>query len=95
MQFNETENPRALKLSGVLKVSAADELHAVLDRYVQANHEVRLDVSEVEACDITAIQLLYSAEKTAKGTGKLFLLGEPSAAMVRAFEDCGVNPRTR
>ena len=53
---------------------------------------VSLDLKNVNACDITGVQLLCSARKTAALNHKIFTVSEASAAVIKAVSDAGLEP---
>ena len=80
MQIARDESGQVLKLAGVLEIAMAEELHTALRDFIYEAAGPVIDLSEVEACDTAALQLLCSARKTAEGAGKPFALrGVPAA----------------
>ena len=53
---------------------------------------VSLDLKNVSACDITGVQLLCSARKTAALNHKIFRVSEASEAVIKAVYDAGLEP---
>ncbi len=53
---------------------------------------VSLDLKQVSACDITGVQLLCSARKTAELNHKSFSVSEASAAVIEAVSETGLEP---
>ncbi len=53
---------------------------------------VSLDLKHVSACDLTGVQLLCSARKTAALNHKIFTVSEASAAVIKAVSEAGLEP---
>ena len=53
---------------------------------------VILDLNHVSACDITGVQLLCSARKTADLNHLIFTVSEASTAVIEAVSDAGLEP---
>ena len=53
---------------------------------------VSLDLKHVSACDITGVQLLCSARRTADLNHKNFTVSEASEAVIKAVSDVGLEP---
>lgn len=81
-------NSTALKLEGALNISSAEVLQEVMGRYAgQASH-LRLDLSEIEACDAAGLQLLCSLRSSAAASGKslrIVAVSEPFTVLARAL----------
>ena len=69
-----------LKLSGPLEISDAVELQQALRELLDTAAKPVVDLSEVDACDTAALQLLCSARRTAELSGKPYSVrGVPDA----------------
>ena len=69
-----------LKLSGPLEISDAVELQQALRELLDTAAKPVVDLSEVDACDTAALQLLCSARRTAGPSGKPYSVrGVPDA----------------
>lgn len=53
---------------------------------------VAFDLKKVRSCDITGVQLLCSARKTAEFLHKKFSVSEASAAVIEAVMEAGLEP---
>ena len=53
---------------------------------------VSFDLKQVSACDITGVQLLCSARKTAELNNKLFSVSEASKEVMEAVTETGLEP---
>ena len=89
MTFEVQQIDKTLKILGTLDISGADAFRETLAR--QLEYCSGVDLSEVESCDATALQLLYSARKSAEGRGQTFQITGISEAVKAASNDLGVN----
>jgi anti-anti-sigma regulatory factor len=64
---------------------------ALRDR-LQAPGEIVLDLSEVDGCDLTALQLLCAAHKSAERAGRRFRVTRASAAILETSAELGLAP---
>ncbi len=74
------ERDEPIKLRGVCDIRTSNERRAALLAAIAARDDVALDAAEVEHVDITFLQLLASAAKTAKASRKrlrLIAVSEP------------------
>ncbi|MDM8556869.1 STAS domain-containing protein [Desulfococcaceae bacterium HSG7] len=53
---------------------------------------VCLDLKNVSDCDITGVQLLCSARKTADLNHKILIVSEASKTVIKAVSDAGLEP---
>jgi ABC-type transporter Mla MlaB component len=80
-----------IEFSGSCKVDRVAELKDLLCSALEQSGEVELDVSGVESCDATLIQLLCSAQKTAAQSGKtLTVLESPSEPFRSLLQESGL-----
>jgi anti-anti-sigma factor len=70
MQIIKGERSSTLRIQGTLDIGVADELRQALCDLIDGNPSLTLDLSEVDACDTAALQVLYAARKTTDGSGK-------------------------
>lgn len=63
-----------LRISGALDLSEAGALHQALSDYLANQSRATLDLSQVEACDVSALQLLCAAHKQALQSNQHFRL---------------------
>ena len=81
---------RHLTLSGPLTVVACESLHAELAAALEQSDDVRLDVDPDCETDLTFLQLLIAAERSATARGKrVALLSPPAGAFAEALTACG------
>jgi anti-anti-sigma factor len=79
----------AIRLEGTVDISAAAELKAVLLQALDSGKTVRVSLEAAAYLDVTAIELLWAAEREATKRGVGFTLAEPvpegiSAALLDA-----------
>ncbi|MCP4697401.1 MAG: STAS domain-containing protein [Gammaproteobacteria bacterium] len=81
-----------LRLSGKIYINDAERLLEVLTEYIQERKETaKIDLAEVEAMDITALQLLVAAKRTAKQAHKSFELSGVTGKLRETFELSGLD----
>jgi anti-sigma B factor antagonist len=74
LEIRETGQPRAFRLIGELDISNAGTLGTVLDREVEKQGDISLDLSELKFIDSSGIRVLLQAVDRLNGRGKLLLL---------------------
>ena len=72
-----------IQICGRLAIDTAAELHVLLRSELETANRLTLDLSALETMDLTGIQLLCSACRTATSTGKRFDLSPPPSTAVR------------
>ena len=85
----ERENTSLVCLEGAIDIASAAEMKSVLLNALASKKKIRLTLESATELDITALQVLYAAERDAAKTGILFALDgsvpdEISAAMTAA-----------
>jgi anti-anti-sigma regulatory factor len=75
-----------VRLEGECTLSSAAELKALLIEALASGGDLRLDLRSVEEIDITAMQLLWAAEREAIRAGSKFGAAVPDAIVVAAQE---------
>jgi anti-anti-sigma factor len=91
----EEKNGNAvLRIKGSMSVldiaSIHKELLACFDNY----NDLTVNLKAVDVCDISGLQLLYSARKTAESMGKIFLVDGESNSIIDTFNRAGLNSET-
>jgi len=81
-----------LRAAGTLDTYGAAELRDALARALEERASLALDLSAVESCDFTAIQLLCSARRSAREQGKPFAVTALSEAVAGACASLGLPP---
>lgn len=90
MQTTTDESGGVLKLAGELGIYETGQLHQTLVDALNKASSLTLDLSEVEACDASALQLLYSARITAERSGKSIKIRGASQPVLATCETLGV-----
>ena len=70
MQITKDDSGAVLKIEGTLDISVAQRLQEALLESIQANSNLILELSGIDGCDTTALQLLYAVRKMAERFGK-------------------------
>lgn len=79
LEIRETGQPRAFRLIGELDISNAETLSAVLDREVEEQGDISLDLSELTFIDSSGIRVLLRAMDELNGRGKIVLVSPTSS----------------
>ena len=87
--LDQGEGRCIIRLDGEINIGSAAELKKLLLQALACGGELRLDLEHATELDVTAWQLLWAAEREARGCGSGFTLsgpvpGEISAAVVDA-----------
>jgi anti-anti-sigma factor len=90
IDISDEESGQVLKIAGALDIEAAPELRKALSESIEANAGLTLDLGAVDACDTAALQVLYSARKTANGANKPMRILGMSAAVADAAAALGL-----
>jgi anti-anti-sigma factor len=90
MQCSEIEDGKVLRVEGSPDIYDAAVLHETLKQFLEAHSSMILDLSAIESCDITALQLLCAARRSAENTGKLFAVRSFSPGLVQAATGLGL-----
>jgi anti-anti-sigma factor len=91
MEITKDESGHRLKLAGRLDIKGSERLRDALREFAKGGFDSTIDVSEVEACDATALQLLYSVRKTVENGGGRFTLAGPSSGLVESSVALGLS----
>jgi len=70
----ERENTSLVRLEGAVDIASAVEMKGILLNVLASKKEIRLALDDATEMDITAVQLLYAAERDAAKTGISFTL---------------------
>jgi anti-anti-sigma factor len=79
LEIHGTGRPRAFRLIGELDISNADTLRAVLDREIDREGDITLDLSELTFIDSSGIRVLLRTMDRLHGRGRLLLLSPTSS----------------
>jgi anti-anti-sigma factor len=88
----ETSADGLLRIAGVVDTYAAAALYSRLGRLIEEQAAPAVDLSRVESCDFTAIQLLCAARRSAQGVGKPFSITALSEGVLRTCAALGLSP---
>jgi len=69
VQISKDDSGKVLRLSGKLTIMEAEELRVGLSDFLRGDVGLTIDLSQADKCDTSALQLLYSARKTAEIKG--------------------------
>lgn len=79
-----------LELAGKLTISRASELAASIGHLLaEEEHEAVLDLAAVTAADVSFLQILCAAHRTARRDGKSLSVASPSRELVHAVRTAG------
>ncbi len=88
--LDQNENFCLLHLEGEIDISSAAELKTLLLHGLASGRELRVDLERATDLDVTAMQLLWAAEREARRSGMgMTLTGRPEAISV-ALGDAGL-----
>jgi ABC-type transporter Mla MlaB component len=78
-----------IELGGVRTVRTAEQSHSVLLEALRSASSIDLDCSQVTETDVSFVQLLLSARKTAAEYGKSLTLAHPAGETLRSVLERG------
>ncbi len=87
-----SDGSTTVRLEGEVGISGAQELKGSLMEALASRCEVRIDLSEATGLDITAIQLIWAAERAAKDAGLVFSIGPLPETIALSIVDAGLEP---
>jgi anti-anti-sigma factor len=90
MHLPQTNEGSPFKIAGTLDIYDAGPLRETLLHLLEAPSGMVLDLSDVEECDLTAIQLFCAARKSAESANKAFVIHSASSAVVKVCAAIGV-----
>jgi hypothetical protein len=73
-----------IKLDGVRTIRTAEQSHTVLLEAIRSVSAITLDCSQASEVDVSFVQLVLSARKTAADFGKGLKLSRPANAQLRS-----------
>jgi anti-anti-sigma regulatory factor len=74
----------SIALAGTIDISCAAELKKLLLDALNSGADVRISVGDATGLDVTAVQLLWAAERQARQSGVGFCISEPVPDAVSA-----------
>jgi hypothetical protein len=78
--LDESELQAEICLEGAVDISSAAELKAILLRALNCGKKMRVSLEGATDLDVTAVQLLWAAEREAIKSGVDFSFAEPAPA---------------
>ena len=90
----ETNGPLVLRIKGSMSVFNIASIHKELLSCFDEDNNLTLNLEAVEVCDISGLQLLYSARKTAESEGKKFMVDGTSISIIDTINSAGLSPET-
>ncbi len=88
--MDESEGQCVIRLDGEVGIACAQELKKVMLQALASGKELQVDLRCATELDVTAIQLLWAAEREARKFGRRFVLaGEAPAEIVAAVTEAG------
>ena len=82
--LNDSKAQAVIGLDGVVDISSAAELKTLLLRALHGGKKVRVSLDKVTDLDVTAVQLLWAAEREASKAGAGFSFAGPAPAELSA-----------
>lgn len=90
MNMSARSSEGQVRLQGSLTLRDAKQMHSLLQAAISASREVEVDVRDVSNIDVSIIQLIVSARKSAEQRGRrLVLVTEPDGAFRAALAKAG------
>jgi anti-anti-sigma factor len=83
-----------LRIERAMSVGEIAAIHKEITACFDECEDLTLDLTGVNDCDISGLQLLYSARKTARSVGKAFSVDNPSESIIEIFNRAGLDPET-
>ena len=80
-----------VKISGALGIGASEELRDALFQLLTDQPFLTLDLSEIDSCDTSAIQLLCSLRNSGERLNKPVRILSPSAAVIEISAGLGLS----
>lgn len=81
-----------VKWTGTAGIESAKKLQTELQKAINGNQEVFLDLSELEDIDLAGIQIILAAQKEADSRQKTFLLkSQIPQAILEYVSGCGIS----
>lgn len=91
MSITRDESGSVLRVRGTLDIAVAEELHRALHDFLEEAPDPVVDLSGMESCDISTLQLLWAARRWAERTGKSVRFAGLSGAAAGAAAGLGLS----
>lgn len=85
---------RAVLLPADCTIGAIRQVYELVRGAFSRHGKLEIDCSSVDRADITSVQLLVSATKTASQAGRTVVWTDPSQALQRIFQRAGLSHET-
>jgi anti-sigma B factor antagonist len=82
--MDRSATPGTIRLEGEIDIARAAELKEVLVQALRSKSEIRIALGSATGIDVTAMQLLWAAEREAKASGVALALDGPVPETLRA-----------
>lgn len=95
---NQTSDFTLLQLDGVIDIGCAAELKTLLQGALDSGRGIRLSLGPIGDLDVTALQLLWAAQREARRAGLQFQISNDwrrasrSSLLGVRFDDCLMEP---
>ena len=90
VQIHEKNGLAYMKIDGALNVYEAAKIHEKMNGIFEKHDGLIIDISGLEECDLTGLQILISARQTAREKGKKFVLENVTRVVVDACSRVGL-----
>jgi len=89
--LKQEETWNVLCLEGAVGIGCAAEFKGLLEQALGSGREVRISLEGATDLDVTAVQLLWAAERKAKGSGVGYsIAGTPPEPVLAALSEAGL-----
>jgi anti-anti-sigma factor len=89
--LDQSEARRGIGLDGEINIVCAAEMKKLLLQALASGRELRVDLEGATEMDVTALQLLWAAEREARGSGRGFTLaGRVPEEIAATARDAGL-----
>jgi anti-anti-sigma factor len=90
LTLEQGETASVVRLEGEVDISLAAELKGLLLQALSTGRETHLSLARVTALDVTAVQVLWAAERNARTSGVAFALdGQVPEPVSAALKNAG------
>jgi anti-anti-sigma factor len=92
--FEKEDKSIVLRIKGSMSVADIASTYKELLTCFDDHDDLIVNLKEVDFCDVSGIQVLHSARKTAESMGKTFSVEQASNSIVDTFSKVGLDPET-